>query len=169
MPELPEVNTVAAALQHFFAGETLAGWQSLTPRLRRPIPDRDQVKDLFGAELVQVVRIAKSIYFDFASELALHIHLGMTGFFSMPEKSAKPEKHEHLRLEFTSGKILAFSDPRRFGVVELAQLPLKRVLNRWPAPSTQNILQPPAGQRSHYQKPDHGPADYRWNWQYLRV
>jgi formamidopyrimidine-DNA glycosylase len=127
MPELPEVNTVAAALQHFFAGETLAGWQSLTPRLRRPIPDRDQVKDLFGAELGQVVRIAKSIYFDFASELALHIHLGMTGFFSMPGKSAKPEKHEHLRLEFTSGKILAFSDPRRFGVVELAQLPLKRV------------------------------------------
>jgi len=127
MPELPEVNTVAAALQHFFAGEKLVGWQRLALRLRRPIPDDGQIKALFGTELRQVLRIAKSIYLDFGVEQSLHIHLGMTGFFSMPKKSAKPEKHEHLRLEFASGKILAFSDPRRFGVVELVPLPQKRV------------------------------------------
>ncbi len=127
MPELPEVNTVAAALRHFVAGEKLAGWQRLAPRLRRPIPDSKQVKALFGSELRQVLRIAKSIYFDFGFEQALHIHLGMTGFFTLPEKSARPEKHEHLRLEFASGKILAFSDPRRFGVIELVPLPHKRV------------------------------------------
>ena len=127
MPELPEVNTVASALQHFFAGEKLSGWQRLTPRLRRPIPDREQAKALLGAELRRIIRIAKSIYFDFGSEQALHIHLGMTGFFSMPAKSEGPEKHEHLRLEFASGKILAFADPRRFGVIELVPLPQKKV------------------------------------------
>lgn len=127
MPELPEVNTVAAALRHFFAGEKLAGWQCLVTRLRRPVPDSMQIKALLGFELRQILRIAKSIYFEFGSEQALHIHLGMTGFFTLPEKSAKPEKHEHLRLEFASGKILAFSDPRRFGVVELAPLPQKHV------------------------------------------
>ncbi len=127
MPELPEVNTVAAVLRHFFAGERLAEWQRLAPRLRRPIPDAGQAKVLFGAELKQVRRIAKSIYLDFGTEQSLHIHLGMTGFFSMPKKGAKPEKHEHLRLKFASGKILAFSDPRRFGVVELVPLPQKCV------------------------------------------
>lgn len=127
MPELPEVNTVAATLRHFFVGEKLVGWLRLAPRLRRPIPDHGHVKAMFEAELRQILRIAKSIYFDFGSKLALHIHLGMTGFFSVPNKGAKPEKHEHLRLEFASGKILAFSDPRRFGVVELVPLPKKRV------------------------------------------
>lgn len=127
MPELPEVNTVAAALRHFFAGEKLADWQRLTPRLRRPIPDAEQAKALSGAELMRVLRIAKSIYLDFGAEQCLHIHLGMTGFFSMPKTIVKPEKHEHLRLKFASGKILAFSDSRRFGVVELVPLPQKRV------------------------------------------
>lgn len=127
MPELPEVYIVSFVLETLFKGDTLSGWQRFSPRLRCQIPSEKDARFLLGAELLRVRRVAKAMYLDFGFDLALHVHLGMTGHFVLASASAEKSRHEHLRLEFESGRALCYCDPRRFGVVNLREIPEKNV------------------------------------------
>ncbi len=119
MPELPEVNTLALALDHHFRGDTIVGWQIFCKKLRRPLPSQHQAKAVINKKIVRIFRRAKSIYFAIADGPFLHVHLGMTGYFKMYNASAGKGKHEHLHIRLKSEKILGFFDPRKFAVVEL--------------------------------------------------
>ena len=119
MPELPEVNAVAMAMNELLAGDAIAGWHRLSPKLRRAMPTKAEFARLLGKPLVAVKRVAKSIYLDFGVALFLHAHLGMTGSFTLADQPPVDLKHEHLRLSLLSGRVLSFCDPRRFGIIEL--------------------------------------------------
>ncbi len=127
MPELPEVNTIAVALNHHLHGDKILDWQRLSPKLRRPLPANSEVKRLLQAPIVKVFRQAKSIFFDFGANEYLHFHLGMTGFFKLMLRPDRIDKHEHLRIMLASGRVLAFIDSRRFGVVEVVRALPERV------------------------------------------
>ncbi|MDD3148227.1 MAG: hypothetical protein PHD82_13075 [Candidatus Riflebacteria bacterium] len=129
MPELPEVFTVATAMNKLLVGDTMVSWLRLSQKLRCPVPSARQVFGLLNRPLLAVRRIAKSLYLDFGNERCLHAHLGMTGCFYLREKTDNRHlKHEHLRIELASGRILSFCDPRRFGVIELRALPGEHVV-----------------------------------------
>lgn len=121
MPELPEVNTLSAALNHHLCGDSFAAWQSHSTHLRKPIPDFKAAKTILNKPVQRVFRQAKSIFFDFGSKLFLHVHLGMTGYFELfgNKNASALNKHEHLRLELSSGRVLSYFDPRKFGLIEL--------------------------------------------------
>jgi formamidopyrimidine-DNA glycosylase len=73
-----------------------------------------------------VRRRAKYIIIDLSpSEDCLVLHLGMSGSIRISGKSAQPEKrpHDHMEIDFRSGKRLIFNDPRRFGAVYLIPAP----------------------------------------------
>lgn len=123
MPELPEVNTLVAALNRQLTGDSFKCWHRLAPRLRVPIPGPEDIAPLIGRPICAVRRVAKSIFFDFGQMLCLHVHLGMTGFFRLAQNADSRLKHEHLRIELTGGRILSFYDPRRFGIIDLRVLP----------------------------------------------
>lgn len=123
MPELPEVNTLAVALNKQLLGDSIKNWQRLSPRLRCPIPGAEDAASLIGKPVKAVKRIAKSLYFDFGCKLLLHVHLGMTGSFNLTEEESSELRHEHLRIKLASGRVLSYFDPRRFGVIELCSLP----------------------------------------------
>lgn len=123
MPELPEVNTLALALDHHLVGDVFIEWQRFSPKLRRGIPDCDVAALILKRPVKSVKRVAKSIYFDFGISELLHVHLGMTGAFVLQSATAPRQKHEHLRIRLKSGKVLSFVDSRRFGVVEIVPFP----------------------------------------------
>lgn len=123
MPELPEVNTLALALDHHLTGDMFVEWQQYTVKLRRPLPGEEKVELLLNRPVKSVQRVAKSIFVDFGISEFLHVHLGMTGAFVLQSATVPRQKHEHLRVRLKSGKALSYVDSRRFGVVEIVPFP----------------------------------------------
>ncbi len=141
MPELPEVNTLMAALNHNLRGDSIIKWGKRSPKLRQPVPDVAASRILLKRPIVEVKRIAKSIYFDFALEEYLLVHLGMTGSFVLADQPPQITRHEHLRLQMKSGRFLSFFDPRRFGVIAIAKLPVSPVCEPFSDDLTPDYLQ----------------------------
>ncbi|GAB4281207.1 MAG: bifunctional DNA-formamidopyrimidine glycosylase/DNA-(apurinic or apyrimidinic site) lyase [Candidatus Rifleibacteriota bacterium] len=121
MPELPEVNTLVAALRHHLRGDSIVRWQKLSLKLRKTIPDEDDADQILKKPIREILRLGKSVFFKFSARQYLHVHLGMTGYFRLAAKLEPPGKHEHLRLTLSSGRILCYCDPRKFGVIELME------------------------------------------------
>ncbi|MBI3453653.1 MAG: bifunctional DNA-formamidopyrimidine glycosylase/DNA-(apurinic or apyrimidinic site) lyase [Rhodospirillales bacterium] len=130
MPELPEVETVVRGLRPRLVGRRLVRLVQRRADLRAPLP-RGLASRTEGRRVVAVERRAKYILIRLAArrgrdaggdagENILIIHLGMTGhlvFMADPPPPAGP--HDHLDFTFDDGTLLRFTDPRRFGVVDL--------------------------------------------------
>ena len=115
MPELPEVETTMRGVQPFVEGRVVEHAVVRERRLRWPIP-RDFNQKIEGLRIKSVSRRAKYILFETGHGFVM-IHLGMSGRLRVLPKDTPPLKHDHLDLVLSSGKILRFHDPRRFGSV----------------------------------------------------
>lgn len=115
MPELPEVENVRLSLQQQgLVGQRFAKVELLRPDLRAPFPS-GMSRRLQGQSVCAIKRRAKYLLFE-TEKLVLLSHLGMTG--SWRELDDR-QKHDHVILHFSSGRRLAFNDPRRFGLLDL--------------------------------------------------
>ncbi|GHU00981.1 formamidopyrimidine-DNA glycosylase [Alphaproteobacteria bacterium] len=120
MPELPEVETIAQALNRALRGAEVARAEVLRRALRVGcvLPDSFESR-LENRRILGVRRQAKSVRIDLAGGDTLAVALGMTGKLLIgPARPA--EKHDHVRLHLADGRILAFNDARRFGSLALA-------------------------------------------------
>jgi formamidopyrimidine-DNA glycosylase len=127
MPELPEVETVAAALRRLLVGRRLTG---LRVRWRGALVDRpiDVRRALLGRTLVGVGRHGKYLLFCFGPsrersgpDRHLMAHLRMTGQFVLA--GARPlDRHVHLSLDF-DGLVVHYRDVRKFGRLALVDDP----------------------------------------------
>ncbi|MGC6472728.1 MAG: bifunctional DNA-formamidopyrimidine glycosylase/DNA-(apurinic or apyrimidinic site) lyase [Parvibaculales bacterium] len=134
MPELPEVETVCRGLQPFVEGRRI---QTLTLRragLRFPFPGGFAEK-VAQARVEKITRRAKFILKHLDNGLVWMTHLGMTGRYTVidPDGPSRPGafhhqaeaspstggKHEHVHAVFEGGLELIYSDPRRFGYMDL--------------------------------------------------
>lgn len=121
LPELPEVETVRRGLAPIFEGRTLARVEQRRPDLRRPFPV-DFAARLTGRRVQAVRRRAKYMLWDLDDGWSLIIHLGMSGRMVLANSwPAAPGPHEHVIFAADSGKTATFSDPRRFGLMDLAE------------------------------------------------
>ena len=140
MPELPEVETVCRVMRHALVGETLARASVAKDALvfsgHAP---RAIERALVGREVAAVGRRGK--YFWLAlrgSGPALVGHLGMSGWIrevgaegtrlqghgEAPfEDAAGAPRFCKLRLETARGRVVVYTDPRRFGRIWLAEVP----------------------------------------------
>lgn len=125
MPELPEVETIRAGLQARLAGRVLSRVDQRRKNLRIPFPPRFADR-LEGLRLEGVGRRGKYLLWHFAGGRVLIAHLGMSGRmvirdggFPAPDPP-DPDPHEHVVLEFAGGVSVAYRDPRRFGLMTLA-------------------------------------------------
>jgi formamidopyrimidine-DNA glycosylase len=124
MPELPEVEAVRRALQPAVEGARFTRVITSRPDLRRPFPPgfasrlRDQVVRSLG-------RRGKYLVAELSSGEVLLMHLGMTGSFRIEADAgraahpAEPEAHDHVIFRMSSGKVVIYNDPRRFGFMDL--------------------------------------------------
>lgn len=125
MPELPEVETVARGLR-----AVLPGRRILDVRLGKTdfIDDPAALEQhLPGARIGAVQRYGKFLVLELESakpderarEIALLIHLGMTGQLVTCPPDARIAPHTHVFLALDDGKELRYTDIRRFGSMRL--------------------------------------------------
>jgi formamidopyrimidine-DNA glycosylase len=124
MPELPEVETIAAGVHARIHGARIVRvWTSGKPQTFKS-PESEIAVALTGARIESVRRVGKTIVMTLHREKAsteLLIHLGMTGrlLVSTPEVPLPP--HTHAVLTLADNREIRFVDPRRFGRISLHQ------------------------------------------------
>ncbi len=127
MPELPEVETVRRGLESAMAGQKIAAVEVRRPDLRRPFPKR-MAGRLAGVTALRFRRLGKYLLADLSSGETLIVHLGMSGSFRVappPDsglRQGEPRRgpHDHVRFVLQNGVSVVYSDPRRFGLMDLA-------------------------------------------------
>lgn len=119
MPELPEVETVMRGLLPAMEGQVLAKVEQRRANLRFPFPD-DFVARLEGVRVLGLARRAKYVMVALSSGETLVMHLGMSGRFRVfGGPLATLRVHDHVVLHLSSGDVVIYNDPRRFGYMDL--------------------------------------------------
>ena len=113
------------------AGATFRVVETRRPDLRAPFPDRFSAR-LVGQRVDRVERRAKYLLVVLASGDVLLMHLGMSGSFRVSTVDGEETpadvyydrdasaKHDHVVFVMSSGAVVTFNDPRRFGSMTLA-------------------------------------------------
>ena len=136
MPELPEVETVRRGLAAVMEGRPITQVTVRRRDLRRPVP-ADFAERLTGRTVTALDRRAKYLQFHLDDGTVMLAHLGMSGrmVIEHPEDAAPEQpgafahdisagilaggKHEHVVFAVGNGTMIRFSDPRRFGSMDL--------------------------------------------------
>ena len=136
MPELPEVETVRRQLEPELVGKRIEVATVLDERLSRPEPPRALERAVIGREVTAVARRGKYLLLGLEGGRTLALHLRMTGNLLLrdpgagatadlmkPEPLGGPRRYEsapepdyvRARFELDDGRVLLFTDVRRFG------------------------------------------------------
>ncbi|MDU3719387.1 MAG: DNA-formamidopyrimidine glycosylase, partial [Klebsiella michiganensis] len=94
MPELPEVETSRRGIEPHLVGATILHAVVRNGRLRWPV--------------------SEEIYRELPDGWII-VHLGMSGSLRILSEELPAEKHDHVDLVMSNGKVLRYTDPRRFG------------------------------------------------------
>jgi formamidopyrimidine-DNA glycosylase len=148
MPELPEVETVRRGLEPAMEGARFTKVEVHRGDLRWPLP-KDFVPRLEGNTVTGIGRRAKYLLADLSSGDVLLMHLGMSGSFHVIDENGTRDRsgtpgnyyharsehaaHDHVVFHMSSGAIVTFNDPRRFGsmkIVPRKKLDAEPLLNR---------------------------------------
>jgi len=113
MPELPEVETTRSGIAPHLVGRRIDALAIRQPRLRWPIPDA-LIATLPGQRIEAIERRAKYLLVHTRNGSAL-LHLGMSGSLRVLAPDTPIGIHDHYDWHIDSGRILRFTDPRRFG------------------------------------------------------
>ena len=125
MPELPEVEVSRLGITPHIEQQQVLKVTVRNPSLRWQVPEDVQL--LVGQTIVAIKRRAKYLLLETKVGSAI-LHLGMSGKLRVIDSNISPEKHDHIDIEFSNGKVLRYNDPRRFGAF------------LWQAPDTQHEL-----------------------------
>jgi formamidopyrimidine-DNA glycosylase len=124
VPELPEVESARRRIAPAMVRARITAVDVRRPDLREPFP-RNFARRLTGQTVLALNRRAKYVLASLSSGETLLMHLGMSGSFRVVPK-ATPNvtrrdigAHDHVVFYLSSGKVVVFNDPRRFGVMDL--------------------------------------------------
>lgn len=112
MPELPEVETSRRGIEPHLVGATILHAIVRNARLRWPVSH--EIHSLSDQPVLSVQRRAKYLLLELPKGWII-IHLGMSGSLRVLPEELPPAKHDHVDLVMSNGKILRYTDPRRFG------------------------------------------------------
>ena len=113
MPELPEVETSRRGIEPHIIDTRITGIIIRNRHLRWPI-SKAVDRNLVGESITSVDRRAKYLLINTTNGTAI-LHLGMSGSVFMVDRDTPAGVHDHVDIEFDSGKTLRFRDPPRFG------------------------------------------------------
>ena len=129
MPELPEVETIRRQLAPEITGRRIEGAEVLDERWTRPDPPAAIEAGLTGRRIESVGRRGKYLLLGLDDGATLVMHLRMTGNLLLADAEGEERRLgmdrlypaatslPHLRAELAldDGRLLRFTDPRRFG------------------------------------------------------
>jgi formamidopyrimidine-DNA glycosylase len=129
MPELPEVERVRRTLLRAMIGARFERVVLNRADLRRPFP-AGFARRLRRQSVVSLTRRGKYLLAELSSGDTLIMHLGMSGWFRVvprgtwrtrggDEDADLENRHDHVIFAMSSGQLVIFNDPRRFGMMDL--------------------------------------------------
>jgi formamidopyrimidine-DNA glycosylase len=121
MPELPEVELVARALERLVGGRVIASAKLLRPGLAPENTPREFARRLRGVRVNAIGRRGKHILAELDNGHVLITHLRMTGRFLLLPARAPLPRHTHALFRLEDGRRLAFTDQRHFGLMKLTR------------------------------------------------
>ena len=119
MPELPEVELVAKALDRLVKNRKIIAAELLRERLAPENPPEDFAEKLKNAAITRVHRRGKHILFDLDNGSTLLTHLRMTGRFLLLPVERELPKYSHAVFYFEDETRLIFNDQRHFGLMKI--------------------------------------------------
>lgn len=134
MPELPEVETIRRQLEPEIVGRRIVSAMVLDERWTRPESPAAMEAGLLDREIVSAGRRGKYLLVGLGDGSTLVMHLRMTGNLLLAERNeaegrrfgakrlyeaATGPAHLRAELELDDGRLLRFTDPRRFGHASL--------------------------------------------------
>lgn len=136
MPELPEVETIRRDLQSELVGLSFTEVRFIWPGSLKGIDEKKFRQLVIGPTITAIERRAKNLAIRLDNNYALLMHMKMTGHLlvepaslQVTEMGSWTEKHgaledplnQFIRVIFwlNNGKIMAFSDLRKFGYIKL--------------------------------------------------
>jgi len=123
MPELPEVETVRLGLLPHLRERTVTRMELRRAGLRFPFPE-GFAASIEGRVIQDINRRGKYLLLRLEGGLVWRVHLGMSGRFTLYPAGTTamppPGKHDHVVTHLSDGGRAVFSDPRRFGFMDLA-------------------------------------------------
>jgi formamidopyrimidine-DNA glycosylase len=126
MPELPEVETSRRGIEPHIVGTRIARVVIRNRSLRWPVSSSVD-RNLVDKTIDSVTRRAKYLLINTEGGTAI-LHLGMSGSVFIVDRDTPAGIHDHVDIEFDSGKTLRFRDPRRFGSLHWSKEPLQHKL-----------------------------------------
>mgnify|MGYP001325200435 CR=1 FL=1 len=132
MPELPEVEVVKRSLTNKLKNLVIKKIKINDYRLRYPVNIKD-IKSLIGLKIRKISRRSKYLIFFFKNNLAMLVHLGMSGkLFFINQKNInyktsfyydlneeKDKKYNRVILTFSDNQKLVYNDVRKFGFIKV--------------------------------------------------
>ncbi len=116
MPELPEVETTRRGIAPHVTGRRIVAVTVRQPRLREPVPP-ELAREAVGQAVETVARRGKYLLLGLPGGTII-IHLGMSGSLRvLADPGPVADRHDHVDIAFSGGRLLRFHDPRRFGIV----------------------------------------------------
>ena len=147
LPELPEVETVRRGLEQAMVGRTITGVVLRRENLRFPFP-RNFESRIVGCQIESIRRRAKYLLLDLNDGQIILSHLGMSGRYTLFDAQKVDEfkaadvddqrsrfgaatgfdgRHDHVEFRFDDGSIAVYTDPRRFGIMDLIDVGEERI------------------------------------------
>lgn len=108
MPELPEVETSRRGIEPHLVGATILHANVRNGRLRWPVSE--EIYRLSDKPVLSVQRRAKYLLLELPDGWII-IHLGMSGSLRILPEELPAEKHDHVDLVMSNGKVLRYTDP----------------------------------------------------------
>jgi formamidopyrimidine-DNA glycosylase len=121
MPELPEVETIRRTIGPLVVGRRVVRVEVRRRDLRNRVAPGFE-SSLLGRTIVEADRRAKYLLLRLDDGLAWIVHLGMSGRLLRlePGDAGGSACHEHVAVTLDDGSSVVFRDPRRFGLMEIA-------------------------------------------------
>ncbi len=121
MPELPEVETIKRGMAAALLGKSISNMRVNRYDLRIPIP-QDFAKRLMGKTITKLERRGKYIIMHMGADIVAILHMGMSGRINIFPVGIEyaAQKHDHVVFNMDDGTCFAYEDPRRFGMLYLA-------------------------------------------------
>ena len=131
MPELPEVETVRATLEHQIVGEKITDVIVRYNGIISPMAEDDFKRALINQTIRKMDRYGKHLIF-ILDNCSMLSHLRMEGKYFLKSADDEIIKHEHIIFKFASGRELRYHDTRKFGRMKIIPSTDKEIIMKDP-------------------------------------
>lgn len=118
MPELPEVETVKNEISPYVLGRRITGITLFWDRMVKEPSAQEFIKRVTGQTIEAINRHGKYLLLSLSNGEILVIHLKMTGALIIG--ASEPPEYTRAIIHLDNGQNVYFRDPRKFGVLRLA-------------------------------------------------